>query len=62
MKLKFGEKIEVLIGDIVLTGEVSDYTIAENSRECREYFYINLDTKEKGWSLSLSKITEKDIA
>ena len=59
MNLKFGDEIELMIDDVVLKGKVSGSTITEDSREYREYFYIDLDTEEKEWSLSLSKITAK---
>ena len=59
MNIKFGDKIELMIDDIILTGKVTGTTISEDSREYREYFYIDLDTAEE-WSLSLSKITAKE--
>ena len=59
MNIKFGDKIELMIDDVILTGKVTGTTITEDSREYREHFYIDLDATEE-WSLSLSKITAKE--
>lgn len=58
MKLKLHDKMEILINNEVLVGEIDGISTRESDLEFWEYYSIKLD--QKGWSISLSHCTEKE--
>lgn len=52
-----GEKIQILIDDIIFNAVVSDKSVRETRCEITTNYW--LDVSENGWSISLSKVLKK---
>ena len=62
MDIKIGDKIEVLINDVVFKAEVYSINIRETPVDIETYYTFDLEDEYKNYSLSLSKIKyKKDI-
>lgn len=59
IKLKIKDKIEIMLDDEVLTGIITGISTRENDREFWEYY--NVELQQKGWSLTFSHVTEKEL-
>lgn len=58
-KLKINDKIEIMVNDEILTGVIDGISTRETDREFWEYY--NVELQQKGWSLTFSHITEKEV-
>lgn len=58
-KLKIKDKIEMMLNDEVLTGTITGISTRETEREFWEYY--NVELQQKGWSLTFSHVTEKEL-
>jgi hypothetical protein len=58
-KLKIKDKIEIMLDDEILTGTITGISTRESDREFWEYY--NVELQQKGWSLTFSHVTEKEL-
>lgn len=58
-KLKINDRIEIMLNDEILTGIITGISTRETDREFWEYY--NVELQQKGWSLTFSHVTEKEL-
>jgi transposase-like protein len=58
-KLKINDRIEIMVNDEILTGIITGISTRETDREFWEYY--NVELQQKGWSLTFSHVTEKEL-
>ena len=58
-KLNIKDKIEMMLNDEVLTGTITGISTRETDQEFWEYY--NVELQQKGWSLTFSHVTEKEV-
>ena len=56
--MKMTDRLEIMINDEVLTGIVDGISTRETDRELWSYYNIKLD--QKNWSLTLTRLEEKN--
>ena len=62
MDIKIGDKIEILINDVVFKAEVYSIDTRETAVDIMTYYTLNFKDKDETYTLSLSKIKyKKDI-
>lgn len=59
-KLKINDRIEIMLNDEILTGIITGISTRETDREFWEFY--NVELQQKGWSLTFSHVTEKEIS
>ena len=62
MDIKIGDKVEILINDVVFKAEVYSIDTRETAVDIMTYYTLNLKDKDETYTLSLSKIKyKKDV-
>lgn len=62
MDIKIGDKVEILINDVVFKAEVYSIDTRETAVDIMTYYTLNFKDKDETYTLSLSKIEyKKDI-